>query len=299
MIEALGYLWLRPGWLALIPVAIGLGIWMQRRSTGLGAWEQAVDPALLQALRRMGRVVEGGRSRAILPALVLAVLGLALAGPATERRDTGTWRNLDGIVLVLDLSPSITESGKLFDLLTTARLIVESAGTRQTALIVFSGEAYVAAPFSTDIRALSGTLALLDAETMPVEGSRMAEGLTLARAMLEATEMAAADVVVLSDGDGVSDTAIGAAQDMSASGWQVSAVALGQSGEMNALARIGGGVTATIADPYPVVRRISGRPIERLATTQYAMLLLQDHGRFLLLLALIPAFLMLPRGRRA
>ncbi|MEL7470292.1 MAG: VWA domain-containing protein [Pseudomonadota bacterium] len=299
LIDALGYLWLRPWWFALIPLALVLGIWLTRRSGSLGAWERVVDPELMAAMRRMGRVVPGGRSRAVLPACVLAVLGLALAGPSAERRDTASFRNLDGVVLVLDLSPSVTGDARFFDVLTAARLVAEAAGTRQIALIVFAGEAYVAAPFSTDARALSGTLALMDARTMPVAGSRPEAGLVLARRMLESADMLAADVVLISDGAATGPQAIAEAQRLGAAGWTVSTIATKpERGAMDALARAGGGSIASVDDPFPVARAIGARSVERLAATDYAMLVLEDRGRFLLLLALIPAFLMLPRGRQ-
>lgn len=300
MIEVLGYLWLQPWWLALIPLALVLGLWLARRSESLGAWERAVDPELMVALRRMGRVAPGGRARAVLPACVLAVLGVALAGPATERRDLTSYRNLDGVVLVLDLSPSVTGDARFFDVLTAARLVAEAAGTRQTALVVYAGEAFVAAPFSTDARALSGTLALLDGRTMPVTGSRPAAGLALAREMLGGAGMLAADVVLISDGAAIGPEAVAEARALGAAGWRVSAIATGPGqGALNAIAATGGGISASVDDPFPVARQVGSRPVERLAQTDYAMLVLEDQGRFLLLFALIPAFLLLPRARQA
>ena len=301
MIEALGYLWLRPWWLALVGVALIAGVVSVRASGRLGAWERAMDPALMAWMRRAGRVSTGGNGRNILPAAVLIVLAVALAGPAAERRDTTSYRNLDALVLVLDLSPSVTGSGRMFDMLTAARLLVEAAGTRQTALIVYAGEAYVAAPLSTDARALSGTLALLDAETMPVDGSRPTLGLALARSTLETAEIITADVVVLSDGDAIGPDTMADARAMAARGWAVSALqipgATQNAGALDALAKAGGGALATLEDPFPVVRTIRARPVKRLADTGFAMLVLEDFGRYLLLLALIPAFVLLPRGR--
>ena len=303
MIEMFGYLWLRPWWLAMIAAAVVIGAVAVRASGRLGAWERAVDPELLAWMRRSGRVSGGGAVRNILPALVIAVLALALAGPATERRAAESYRNLDGVVIVLDLSPSVTGSGRLFDTITAARLVAQASGTRQAALVVYAGEAYLAQPFSSDARALSGTLALVDGETMPVVGSRPAAGLARAHAALEGAEIMAADVVLLSDGAAVGPEAMEQARALAARGWPVSAIAIPGApegpGALDALTRAGGGVLATLEDPFPVAARVSSRPVRRLAETGFAMLVLSDHGRYLLLLALIPAFLMLPRGRQA
>ena len=302
MIAWLDMIWLRPIWWLLVPVALILGATMVRRASSLGAWERAMDASLLQAMRRMGRVSSGGRARNVLPAGLLLLLGIALAGPAAERRDSSSFRNLDAVVLVVDLSPSVTGSARLFDTLTAARLISQAAQTRQTALIVFAGEAYLATQFSSDPTALTSTLALLDAETMPVAGSRPEVALSLARATLEDASILAADVVLFSDGGGITPAAIAEARALNERGWRVSTVQVPgresvASGALTALAQAGDGVAANLANPFPVADRIASRPLERLAMHDWSMLLMRDYGRYLLLIALVPAFLMLPRGR--
>ncbi len=303
MIEILGYLFLRPYWLALVPVAVLLGMFLTRRAERVQGWEQAVDASLLKAMRRMGRIIPGQKGRDWWPALVLAVLGIALSGPATERQDRASYRNLDAVVLVIDLSPSVLNSDRLFDVITTSQLIASSAGTRQVAAVVYSGEAYTAAPFSSDVDALMGTLALLDANTMPVAGTRPSEALSLARRMISDAKILAADVVLVSDGGGIGQNAMTEADLLLRAGAPVSVIevpgATDGAAALSALARIGGGVGGTLADPFPVARSISDSPVERLVLTGYPMLVLNDFGRYLLLLALIPAFMMLPRRRRA
>ena len=303
MIEALGYLWLRPYWLALIPAALALAIIVVRRSRGLGAWERAVDPQLMEAMRSMGRVLPGRAGPGWWPALALAALGLALAGPASERRDSASFRNLDAVLLVIDLSPSVTRGDMLFDVVTAGRIITDAAGARQAGVIVYSGEAYVAAPLSTDAAALAGTLALLDAETMPVAGSRPAEALRLAVDVLREARVLASDVVLISDGGGLGGDARQAAVALAREGAVLSVIRVPGSprdaGALSALARTGAGAEGTLIDPFPVVRQLARRPVERLASTGYSMLAVEDLGRYLLLLALAPALLLLPRRGRA
>ncbi len=303
MIEALGYVWLRPYWLALIPLAAILGAILAKRADRLGAWESAVDPELLAAMRKMGRVLPLSGRQNLWPSLAVAALGLALAGPATEHRDTTSYRNLDGVVLVIDLSPSVSESGQLFEALTAARIVAKAAGTRQTAAIAYAGEAYTIAPFSTDTRALDGALALIDPDVMPIGGSRAAEGLKLARHMLEEAQILISDVVLISDGGGLGPAAFDEAAALVSAGAALSVLEVpGDAAGVTtlaALARAGNGRIATHADPYPVADHISLRPAERLAETDYAILVLEDIGRYLLIIALFPAFLLLPRRSRA
>ncbi|MEO0624625.1 MAG: vWA domain-containing protein [Pseudomonadota bacterium] len=302
MIELFGILWLRPWWLLLIPLGVLIGVLLTRRAGRLGAWEGAIDPILLTTLRGLGRVLPGQRARSWLLPAVIAALGVALAGPATERRAGNSYRNLDAVVLVIDLSPSVTESGRLFDALTAARLVAEAAGTRQIAAVLYAGEAYVAAPLTTDARELAGTLALLDAETMPVAGTRPEAGLALARRMLEDARILASDVVLIGDGGALGGAALAEAAALVSAGARVSTIAVpgnpNGAAALGALARAGQGVAGTLDDPFPVVRQLETRLATRLAETGYAVLVLDDLGRYLLVLALLPAFLLLPKGGR-
>lgn len=302
MIEALGYIWQRPYWLAMIPVAVVAAAFLAYRMDRLGAWERAVDPELLAAMRRMGRVQAGRGRRNWWPALVLVILAVALTGPSAEHRGSTSYRNLDGVVLVMDLSPSVTQGKRLFDTLTAARLVTKAAGTRQIAAVAFAGEAYTLAPFSTDARSLDGTIALIDAKTMPVAGSRPAEGLRLARRMIEEAEILSSDVVLVSDGAGIGPDTIAEAAALAAIGAPLSVIEVPGSPEgaasLHALAGTAGGAKASLEDMGPVTDLVAGRPVRRLAATGYSMLVLQDYGRYLLLFALIPAFLLLPRRRQ-
>lgn len=299
MTEALDLYWARPWFLILVPVALALGAVLVRTARGLGDWERAMDAELLATLRKLGRVTGGAPVRAWLQAVILAVLGLALAGPGVERRDTAGFRNLDAVVLVFDLSPSMVERPEFFQALTAARVLVDNAGTRQTGLIVYAGEAYVAAPLTTDPRAMDGMLALIDAQTMPVQGTAPEAGLALAETMLQQAQILAADVVLITDGGGLGDAAVAVAQRLAGRGAPVSALTFNVTPELDALVRAGQGGVSQVSDPFALGRRISERVATRLAETDFAMLVILDLGRWLLIPALIGAVFLLPRRRRA
>lgn len=297
MIEILGTTWLRPFWLLAIPVGLLAGLLLARHATRLAGWERAVDPALLTVMRRMGQVVEGGRTPLWLPAALIAALGLALAGPALERRDLPAFRNLDAVILVVDLSPAMTAEGRLIDLLTTARLIAESAGSRQVGLIVYAGDAYLASALTTDARALGGTISLLEADIVPDPGTRPDLALALAGEVLSHAEIIAGDVVLLTDGAGLDAKTLTQAEALRAMGANVSTIAIpgAQAAALTLLANAGGGIAVDTTDPFPLVRLLEGRPIGRLVHSGLTLLVFSDLGRYLLGLALIPAFLLLPR----
>lgn len=302
MIEALDHLWLRPLWLLAIPLALLAGLVLMRRANDLGGWQAAMDPGLVAAMQRLGKMHPGGRHRNWLPAALLALIALALAGPAVERRDTPAFRNLDGVVIAVDLSPSMTDPQRLLDMLATARLVAQSAGPRQVALVVYGGDAYLASALTSDARAMGGTISLLTADTMPDAGSRPERALALAGRVLDEAQILLGDVVLLSDGGGIGATAMAEAARLAGAGITLStlhvptgAAGHADAGAMAELARLGGGAAGDLADPFAVAALIAGRPAARLAATEYALLVLQDRGRYLLLLALIPALFLLPR----
>lgn len=300
MTEILGILWLRPYWLMAVPIAILIGILLWRRSGNLGAWEYAIDPSLLPYLQRRGLITQGSSRLFWLPAALLTFIAIALAGPMSERRDQPTFRNLDAVVLVVDLSPSMTSDPRFEDTLTTARLIASAAtqAARPVALIVYAGEAYLASPLTTDTDALGGMIALLDHETIPSAGSRPAEGLKLAHHVLQQADILFSDVVLISDGQGLGADALATALELRKHAASLSVVNTGASSpQLTELARVGDGSAGNPVDPFAVVDRIAARQAERLAETEYAVLLYRDLGRYLLILAMIPALALLPRGR--
>jgi Ca-activated chloride channel family protein len=302
MTEILGILWLRPWWLVGVPLALCIGLLLRRRAGSLGGWEQAIDPNLLPYLRARGLVTQASIHLFWLPAVLLALISIALAGPMTERRDQPTFRNLDAVILVMDLSPSMTSQMQFADSLTAARLIADAAAqaARPVALVVYAGEAYLANPLTTDARALGGMIALLNGETVGTTGTRPAEALQLGLKTLQAADILIADVVLISDGGGIGADTLAAARDLTDQTANLSTLDTnGQpSPNMIELARVGGGSVGTVTDPFPVVERITARPAERLAQTDYAVLLHLDLGRYLLIAALFPAALLLPRGQR-
>ncbi|MEJ1162012.1 VWA domain-containing protein [Prosthecomicrobium sp. N25] len=309
MIEAAGFALLRPWFLLAIPAVIAVAALFGRRGLGLAGWETAIDGPLRAALERMGRVVPGsGRADRALAATAV-LLALALAGPAVERTDDGTFRNLDGVVLALDLSRSVATGGRLPEALTAARIVAEQAGSRPVALVVFAGDAYVASSFTTDAESLGTTIAVLDGETVPDPGSRPERALALARRTLEEADVIAGDVVLVGDGGGLGAAALREAEAIAARGGRVHALAVPGSpvaasggaepsvgrGLLEALARAGGGASGDIADPRPVADAVGGRRASRLAETGFAVLIWRDYGRLLLVLALVPALMLFRR----
>lgn len=299
-----GFDLLRPVWLLAIPALALMAVLFARRVQSLGAWDQAVDTPLMAALDRLGKVSHGAKQMRWLAPLIAGLIALALTGPAKERHDGVAFRNLDGVVIAVDLSSSMIEGGRFTDAQTTARLIAQSVGSRQVALVVYGGDAYRASAFTTDGAALGQTIAFLDGETVPDGGSRPERALALARQMIEEAEIVLGDVVLITDGGGLSPLAQAQAQALHEAEIPLSTIFVPSNiegapkvdrADVDALAEIGGGASGDLLDPFPVTRALEQGLQRRLREMDSAVQTQRDYGRYLLLLAILPALALFRR----
>ena len=295
------FILLRPWWLLAIPALLMLAYLARRNARSLGAWDRAMDPHLMQAMRAMGRVVPGKGGGTLLPLLAALATALALSGPAKQTREASGYRNLDAILLVVDISRSMVTDPGFQQTIIAARTLAAAAGSRQTGLVVFAGDAYLASAMTTDARALSNTLALLDAETAPDAGSDTASALALAGQVIADAEIAFADIVLVTDGGGLSGAALAEAtrladRDIALSVLYAPTAEGGPPDAARRLAEAGSGTFATAADPFPLADALDARVASALAQTDYALILMRDYGRYLLLIALLPLLLIFRRA---
>ncbi|GLS42419.1 VWA domain-containing protein [Methylobacterium brachythecii] len=302
------YALLRPLWLLAIPVIALLTLRAAWRSAPLGDWVKAVDPALMAMLSRRGAVLGGRRQANVVAALAAGLIALALTGPAFERPDATTFRNLDATVVVLDLSRSVTEGGHFKEARQAAEAVALAAGSRSIALVIYAGDAYTAVSPTTDRDSIGTTLFALDSDTVPDRGSHPERGLTLARKILGEANVVAADVVLISDGDGIGQAAEREAAAIRDKGWHLHAlfVPAGKAlppgtprpdrAALDRLASQGSGRVADVASAEPVLDRVGASTAQHLAAGGYSVLAFQDLGRWLLLLALLPALALFRRS---
>ena len=304
MMPVLGYDLLRPAWLLALPVIAVLAVMFARRGQALGAWSTAVDAPLMDALERLGKVSHGARQTMWLAPVIAALVAIALTGPAKSRKDGVAFRNLDGVVIAVDLSKSMIEGGRFEDAMTTARLVAQSVGTRQVALVVFGGDAYRASAFTTDADALGQTIAFLDAETMPDDGSRPERALALAGRMIEDADILLGDIVLITDGGGIGPSANSEARKLRLSDVPLSTIYVPSQIDdgpvsdrivVDALAELGGGERGDLLDPFTVTRGLEQGLQRRLRAMENSVQMQRDYGRFLLLLAVFPALLLFRR----
>ena len=288
---------LRPLWLLALPVLAVLGWWLHTRRGGLGDWRRATDPALLRAMTALGRVETSGSKaplRAVLSAAALAVI--ALSGPAIERREAMSYRNLDGVLFVVDSSRSVTEDPRWTQMHTMGRFGLASLGTRPGGLIVFAGDAYVVHDMTLDHVQLGQTFSLIDAGTVPDPGSRPERALDLAAALLDRADVVAGDVILFTDGAGLGPATLQAAATLAGQGARLSLVSLGDpSPDFAAHAELGGGAVFTTNQTEALADWLGASARTRLERQDYPLLFWKDFGRYLLVLALFPLLLLFRR----
>lgn len=301
---------LRPLWLLAAPAALLLAWVGARRADELAPWRRIVDPELLPALRRLGYVEDGRGSAAVWLLGTAAIFcTIALAGPATRNADAPAFRNLDVIMLLLDLSPSVTRSGGLDDAQAAVSRLLDAHGTRPVALAVFAGESYLVSVPTVETETLQTAVGVVGPEIMPDAGSRPDRALAFARTTLEDAAAERADVVLVSDGGGVGPEALHEAKLLRGQGMRVSSVFVAPEAPpygapavdraaLEALAQAGDGLAVDATQPDDLIDALA-RETGSAGRAERAALLFTDHGRWLVAVACIPLLLLFRRGGTA
>jgi len=318
---------LRPEWLLGIPVVVALAVFFAYRQLGPGSWQSVIAPALApHVLSRSA--TRGADFRWWLLGVAGVIAMTSMAGPAWQRVEQPVFRSEQAVVIALDLSRSMDAQDVAPSRLQRARLkildILEQRGSGQTALIVYTANAFTVTPLTTDNDTIAALVGSLSTDIMPSRGSYPAVAIKKARDLLEQAGAAAGEVLLVTDG-GTSPTAQEAAEDLRAAGYGLSVLGVGttegapiprqtggfvtdQYGRMavpkleelglRRLAAAGGGRFATLsADARDIDALLSGkatgraRTDESLATDQW-----REEGPWLLILLLPLAALAFRRG---
>lgn len=194
---------LRPAWLLAVPLLLALAAWLARRRAADGTWASLIDAPLLSALRLPEPPLPRTSPWPLL-ALVWMLAVLALAGPTWQREPSAAYREPDGWVLVLDLSPSMKAQDMAPNRVTRARYAIDdllgAAQGARVGLVVFSDDSYAVTPLTDDMSTVRGLTGPLAPDLMPSAGDRLAPAITMAQRLLERTAPTGGHVVVLSDG---------------------------------------------------------------------------------------------------
>ena len=220
---------LRPWWLVALAILPVLWKMLSARGADAGAWRGVVDAHLLDHL-----LVRGGDAAPSKLPRWLAMIGwtlacLALAGPAWEQLPQPLYQNRAARVIALELSSTMSAQDIKPSRFERARFkisdILKRSGDSQTALIAYSGEAFVVAPLTDDTNTVANLVDSLDPSVMPVSGNATGNAIDLAVKLIQGAGLHDGEIVLLSDA--VSNDADAAARRARAAGMRVSIIGVG------------------------------------------------------------------------
>lgn len=320
---------LRPWWLLALLLLPLLGWTWRRQGRSAGAWGEFVDAHLLPHLIEQAPA-HRHNAAAWLAAAAWMIACLALAGPAWEREPMPLFRNDAARILAIELSPTMLAGDVKPTRLERARFkindILEASRDRETALIGYAGDAFVAAPLTSDVNTVRNLVDAMDPGIMPVVGNAPERAIAEAQRLLEQAGFKRGELILLADSS--SAKAEAAARRAFSAGLRVSVLGVGsakgapvplpQGGflrdangnivlprlaqvELEQLASAGGGRYATLGnDHHDIDLLLGGIELGKAQTSdstrQAVSERFRDRGPWLVLLLLPLALLAFRRG---
>lgn len=269
--------WLRPEWLWALPLVALITFTMTRRELAPGNWQRIVDPALAPYV--LSRAASGRHSyRWWLLALGGIIAVLSLAGPSWNRVELPVFRSEQAMVIALDLSRSMDAQDLTPSRLTRARLkildILERRKSGQTALVVYSANAFTVTPLTTDVDTVAALVNSLGTDIMPSRGSYPVAAINKGRQLLQQAGVGYGEVLLITDG-GTSPAAERAAADLYDAGYTLSVLGVGTP-EGAPIPMAGGGF---------VTDRSGQIAVPKLESKELRSLAAAGHGRYMILSA--------------
>ncbi len=221
--------WIRPDWLWALPAVVAVTVLLARRRLGPGSWQTIVDPALAPHVLS-DRAGGGAGLRWWLVGLVGVLAVVALAGPAWQRIEQPVFRSDQALVVALDLSRSMDAQDVAPSRMLRARLkildILEQRGSGQTALVVYSSNAFTVTPLTNDTDTIAALVNSLTTDIMPSRGSYPVAAISKGRKLLEQANAGFGEVLLITDG-GSSPAAERVARDLKSAGFTLSVLGVG------------------------------------------------------------------------
>lgn len=229
MMDMLPLHFIRPLWLALIPLAVIIPILWRRLRRPSGDWGKICDTHLLRWLSVGNAAARRSRFGPWLAGLVWLIAAMALAGPSWQKLPDSSFTSRDARVLVLDLSLSMLAEDLKPNRLTQARFrlsdMLDESLEGQTGLVSYAGDAFVVSPLTSDTNTIRNMLPALRPDVIPVAGSRPDRALELAAELLERSGMARGEILLIADSG--SQAAVNVAGKLANRGIYTSVMAVG------------------------------------------------------------------------
>ncbi|MBK9138756.1 MAG: VWA domain-containing protein [Verrucomicrobia bacterium] len=260
-------------WLVATPLLLLglLTLWVWSAHRGRQTLRAMVASPLREQLLRS---VSRARRRWKLALVLVAVtaLALALARPGWGRNVIEIERTGVDLIIALDVSRSmLAADADHTNRLTVARTaigrLVDQLGGDRVGLVVFAGEAYLAAPLTRDHTAFRRALAAADPDAVSEPGSNLGAAIKLAREGFDRASQGPRALLIVSDGEQLQGDALEAARLAWRDGIRVHTAGVGSAVGARVPRRTyaGGGFTRN-AQGREVVSRRDDQRLQRIST---------------------------------
>ncbi len=205
-------------WLIALPILLlalaALWLWSARRARI--TLHSAFNTPLLARLLGSVNSVRRGLKRGLI-GLGIAGLVLALARPQWGRNEIELERTGVDLIIALDVSRSMlaADSGRTNRLAAATRAIEQllgDLGGDRVGLVLFAGDAFMAAPLTRDHVAVERALSSAGPAMISEQGSNLGEAIKRARESFDRAAQGPCALLVVSDGEQLQGDAIEAAQ---------------------------------------------------------------------------------------
>lgn len=194
---------LRPWWLLAILPAAALLYWLIKHKYQRGDWGQVCDAELLPFILQ-DTPTKFRPGSWFMTGLMILLCILALAGPTWQRLPSPAFRNDSALVIALDLSKSMDATDIKPSRISRARYkisdILQQRKDGQTALLVYSGDAFTVTPLTTDTATITSQLEALTTGIMPSPGSNAGIAIQKAADLLRQAGLAQGHILLVTDG---------------------------------------------------------------------------------------------------
>lgn len=212
--------------LAFIP-ALALFITLLKRQREHGNWEKVCDAALLPYLLQH-KTSKQSRIPLLTASLATTLLLLALAGPTWQRIPAPVFRNDSALVIALSLTETMNAADVTPSRLIRARYkisdLLKLRRDGQTALLVYSGDAFTVTPLTNDVDTIDSQLSALTTDIMPSPGNRSGFALHKAVELMKQAGQPNGQILLITDAVDLKGS-LPVAKDLS--GYSLSVLAVG------------------------------------------------------------------------
>lgn len=233
-----GFHFASPWWLLGLLLILPVGGWLRRSAAhgSIARMNRYADSHLLPHLTGSRELAPRERWRRFIRwSLLWTALVVAMSGPRWDYTQVQLFTPGADLVILLDISRSMTVSDVKPSRLTRARQEIEDLlnlnGELRIGLIAFASVAHVVAPITADSQAIRDLLPALSSDLVRLQGSRLEEALNRTRTLLAGQpEESSHGILLITDGDFADADPAALVQPLAAEGIRLHILGIGTPG---------------------------------------------------------------------